>query len=421
MKKEFIGHFKRSAGEIDDIWKTANFVFDANVLLNLYRYSNDTRDDFLNFFDTVKGRIWQPEQVGYEFLNNRPRVISEQSKAYAAAIKSVEDLSNSFSEERAHPFISHQVKTAYDNAAKAIKDEMKKNQAAQDKLLTEDDILDKISVLFEGKVGAAYSADQMSTAFKDGEARYAQKTPPGYMDEKKFKEPKNDFEKRSNFGDWILWRQLMDFANASKKPVILVTNDTKEDWWLEKSGKTLGPRPELIAEFFAETGQHILIYKPERSLDLGKEKLQAKVDDKSIAEVSSEREARERSSQERMSNEKSLYEKEIHKNRAWLHGKRKFRNMHGRATFEKEAEWRVESVREELHRIESYLAELRDRENNLQYLFSKAIKAGDHDRVSKIDGQLHEAALERHEVSENLAALREAYERDLKSQSRPDY
>lgn len=76
MKKEFLGHFKRSANETVNIWNTANFVFDANVLLNLYRYSTDPREDFLSQFERVKAQIWLPEQVGYEFLKNRPRLNS---------------------------------------------------------------------------------------------------------------------------------------------------------------------------------------------------------------------------------------------------------------------------------------------------------------------------------------------------------
>ena len=415
MKKEFIGHFKRPANETSNIWKTANFVFDANVLLNLYRYSSDTRDDFLNLFDRVKEQIWLPEQVGYEFLKNRPNVISEQSKAYASAIKSVEELSKSFSEERAHPFISHNVKIAYDKAAEAIKGEMSKNQTAQEKLLTDDTIRDKIADLFEGKVGTAYSAEDMSAAFAQGAIRFAQNTPPGYMDEKKFKDPKTDVETRSNFGDWILWRQLMDFAKVNEKPVILVTNDTKEDWWLEQSGKTLGPRPELIAEFFAETKQHILIYKPERFLDLGKQNLHAKIDDKSIAEVSSERETRE------LSREKHMFLLEQSSQRAdrrlnWVPSKKgKLNEIPRHPISEKERDWRLESLGQQLHKIETDLEHAEHRVTRFQYLFSEAIDAGDHNIASEMDGHVHEAMLERENLSELRTALRNAYVREERS------
>jgi predicted nucleic acid-binding protein len=415
LKKEFIGHFKRSADEIYNVWQTANFVFDANVLLNLYRYSSDTRKDFLNLFDKVKAQIWLPEQVAYEFLNNRSGVISEQSKAYEAAIKSVDELSKSFSEEGAHPFISHEVRIAYDIAAEAIKIEMENNKLAQEKLLTEDTIRDKIADLFEGKVGAAYSADEMSVAFEDGKKRFAQKTPPGYKDENKFKEPKNDAEKRSNFGDWILWKQLMDFAKVNEKPVIFVTNDTKEDWWLEQSGKTLGPRPELIAEFFGETGQHILIYKPERFLDLGEQNLHAKIDAKSIAEVSSERDAREQNRKERLRNQKLISQERKLRDPRMLRKREELEKMRRRPVSEEERVWRLETMGEELDETQAYMAQIDHSVARLKHLFSEAIETADHGGASEIDERLHEAMLQREDVSEQLAAQRYAFERELKS------
>jgi predicted nucleic acid-binding protein len=415
LRKEFIGHFKRSETEVNHIWKTATFVFDANVLLNLYRYSSDTRDDFLNLFDNVAERIWLPEQAAYEFLNNRTGVISEQSKAYENAIKSVEDLSGSFSEERAHPFISHAVKVAYDEAAKAIKAEMTSNQSAQEKLLTKDAIRDKIADLFEGKVGAAYSAEEMSEAFEGGKQRFDQSTPPGYMDAKKFKEPKNDAEKRSNFGDWIIWKQLMDFSKKNEKPIVFVTNDSKEDWWLEQSGKTLGPRPELIAEFFGETGQHILIYKPERFLDLGEQNLHAKINAKSIAEVSSERDAREQNRKERLRNQKLISKERRLRDPRMLRKREELEKMRRRPVSEEEREWRLETMGEELHETEAYRAKIEHDVARLKHLFSEAIETADQGRASEIGERLHEAMLEREDVSEQLAAQRYAFEREVKS------
>lgn len=416
MRKEFIGHFKRPEIEVKKIWQAAIFVFDANVLLDLYRYSSDTRDDFLKLFDKVKNRIWLPEQAAYEFLNNRTSVISEQINAYATAIKSVDDLSGSFSEERAHPFISHAVKLSYDEAAEAIKAEMTKNQTAQEKLLTQDAIRDKIADLFEGKVGAAYSAEEMSEAFECGKQRFDQRTPPGYMDTKKFKSPQNDAEKRSNFGDWIIWKQLMDFSKKNEKSVIFVTNDSKEDWWLVQSGKTLGPRPELIAEFFRETGQHLLIYKPEIFLNLGKKNFNAEIDSKSIAEVSSERDAREQLLKESL-RKKEVSHKGTHRDQRILRIRKikELEKMRRRSVSEEVREWRLETLREELRDKEEYMAYIDHRVARLKHLFSEAIESADHGRASEIDDQLQEAMLEREEFSELLAALRHASERELKS------
>lgn len=418
MRKEFVGHFKRPEREVKAIWKTATFVFDANVLLNLYRYSSETRNAFLSLFNKVEQQMWLPEQVAYEFLKNRPEVISEQSKAYETAITDVDKLSGSFSAKRAHPFISSKVKKAYDHAAQAIKEEMRQKKDAQDKLLTEDSIRDQIADLFEGKIGPAYAAQEMSDVYKEGVKRYAESTPPGYEDRNKFKDPKNNTEKRSNFGDWIVWRQLIDFTKGNEKPVILVTNDTKEDWWLKRAGRTLGPRPELIAEFFEETAQHILIYQPERFLTLGNQNLHAEIDSKFIDEVSSEREAREKSRAERaeiLRSENKLVNRRVYKNNLIRRENERLEGIQRHPISDKEREWRLESLREQLHEDEEYMEHIKLRVASLQSVFSVAIEEGDQNRASEIDGLLHEAMLEEKDLAQRLGALRNAYGRELKS------
>ena len=55
--KEYIEY---SSEEKNDLWNTATFVFDTNVFLNLYRYSNKTRNQLIESFECLKPRIWMP-------------------------------------------------------------------------------------------------------------------------------------------------------------------------------------------------------------------------------------------------------------------------------------------------------------------------------------------------------------------------
>lgn len=52
--KEYIEY---SSEEKNDLWNTATFVFDTNVFLNLYRYSNKTRNQLIESFECLKPRI----------------------------------------------------------------------------------------------------------------------------------------------------------------------------------------------------------------------------------------------------------------------------------------------------------------------------------------------------------------------------
>ena len=84
MKKEFIGYYHPTADETNASWENGTFVFDANVLLNLYRYSESTRKDFISVLKKLKEKLFLPHQVGLEFHSNRLNVIRGLEQSYKA-------------------------------------------------------------------------------------------------------------------------------------------------------------------------------------------------------------------------------------------------------------------------------------------------------------------------------------------------
>ena len=94
--------------------------------------------------------------------------------------------------------------------------------------------------------GPAYPPDEMTKVEAEGMQRVKDQRPPGYADAKK--------EGSQAAGDYVLWRQLLDEAATRKLPVLLVTNDQKEDWYRKLHGITIGPRIELISEMLDEAG-----------------------------------------------------------------------------------------------------------------------------------------------------------------------
>lgn len=68
-------------------------------------------------------------------------------------------------------------------------------------------------------------------------------------------------------------------------PVILVTSERKKDWWEEISGKTIGPRPELLKEAREVSGQRILIYQTERFLEHALQRFKQPVNETAIEEI----------------------------------------------------------------------------------------------------------------------------------------
>ena len=77
----------------------------------------------------------------------------------------------------------------------------------------------------------------------------------------------------------------MKMALSEKKPVIFVTDDTKEDWWHVVKGKTQGPRPDLVKEFVRTTGQEFHMYTPAPFLEFASKKFNLSQSSKAVDEA----------------------------------------------------------------------------------------------------------------------------------------
>ena len=94
MKKEFRGYYSETESDLKKLWKSNHtiFVFDTNVLLNLYSYIPQTREDFYSIVSNIKNKIWMPYQVGIEYQNRRLHVIKNEKSTFQRLSKYVEDI-----------------------------------------------------------------------------------------------------------------------------------------------------------------------------------------------------------------------------------------------------------------------------------------------------------------------------------------
>ena len=90
MKQKFSEYYKLDSSELKKHWEKDTFSFDANVLLNLYRYTPKTRDAFFNLLEKIRDRIWIPYQAAMEYQKNRLFVINAQKEAYNEIRKTLE-------------------------------------------------------------------------------------------------------------------------------------------------------------------------------------------------------------------------------------------------------------------------------------------------------------------------------------------
>lgn len=285
-------------------WQDAVFVFDTNVLLNLYRYQENTRDELLSVLLELSEKIWIPFHVALEFQRNRLKVISEQGKKFSEVRKSIEKIKSTIAAEAArlnlakrHTLIDFDFLTSeFEILAKKFLIQLDNSQKTQQKLTGPDFLKDRIEELFESRVGPAPSDQKIvDDLFKTAEQRYKFRTPPGYMDSKKDEDSPDEFVHsgvtyKRKYGDYLIWIQLLEFAKShNKTKIIFVTDDAKEDWWLKYNldgPKTIGPRPELIEEASLTGGINIFImYNPEGFLQYAKDFLKTEISEATLEDV----------------------------------------------------------------------------------------------------------------------------------------
>jgi len=282
MRKSFPGYYRPTKEEFSDLWRTCLFVLDTNVLLNLYRYSLETREALLDILDKIADRLWIPHQVGFEYQEQRLGVIAQQKKAYGEVRKEIEKarkgLESRLNAFRKHPFINpNEILDPIETQIPPIMQKLEDLEKQHPDLIGGDSIRDTLTLLFDGKVGPPYSTERLSKIRQEGQSRYEAKIPPGYEDKGK------DDEKR--YGDLILWYQMIDKAAETKQPIIFISDDRKEDWWWKFEEKSIGPRPELVQEMLSKAGVPFYMYPPERFMEYAKDYLEQEISQDAIDEV----------------------------------------------------------------------------------------------------------------------------------------
>lgn len=254
MKNIVKEYIEPSNTQKKELWGKAVFVFDTNVLLNLYRYSAKTRSSLLAAFESFHDRVWIPYQVAYEYMNKRCKVIYETVQRYDQfkneinnfTSKAVETLRLTSNDEEISDLNRYLFKWLDSN-----KDRNLLVLSAE-----EDEILEKILAIFDQRVGLPPTEEELRAIKEEGKNRYKNAIPPGYKDDKK----KNESDDNNAYGDLIIWKQIIKYAKDNQVGIIYVTHDQKEDWWNIVKGKTIGPRFELRKEFQDETQQEFHMY-----------------------------------------------------------------------------------------------------------------------------------------------------------------
>lgn len=265
MRNEFAWYLGAIAPDFDHVWTTGVLTLDANVLLDLYRYNAETRESILSAIGLFGERVWVSRQAAGEFFSNRRKVVVSAALDFDHAKRAVDGVRKAVTEGlvelRKLRLVPGQVadglEGGFTEALEKAAAEIEAARLVHPDHFREDLILERLLTVFEGRVGEGFEGERRDGVIREGAARFKAKRPPGYLDE-------SAKEGDRRYGDVLMWLETIEFAKAAKVPVVFVTSELKEDWWEKGSGRILGPRWELLQEFYEQTGQPILIYQTER-------------------------------------------------------------------------------------------------------------------------------------------------------------
>ncbi|MFF8483624.1 PIN domain-containing protein [Streptomyces antibioticus] len=288
----FSGYVTPKMEDWQNVLSNGMVVVDTNVLLNLYRYNQDARASLLDALEKFGAHLWVPNQVMVEFWRNRENALEDPEKQLQQSIaalrsdleKTTSDLRswiNRVSLDRSNALkLEGILGTAFDEVIGSMERVVDSSGLGMEHDTSKDKVLSVLTELLKGKVGAPLDSAVHAKCIAVGKRRLEEQVPPGYKDKKK--EARGD---DSEVGDYLVWFQVMQEAKSRSTDVLLVTGDTKEDWWRLRNRMTLGPRNELSEELLREAGVRLYMLKPDRLLVLARDFLKVAVSEDSVQNV----------------------------------------------------------------------------------------------------------------------------------------
>jgi hypothetical protein len=185
VRDKFSAFYTPTHEQFEKLWTEGLIALDANVLLNLYRYRDDTRSRLLRLLRQFESQLWLPYQTGYEFHKNRLGEISHQSRKHEQLQASIQDIESLLDSNRGHPHVSQGCRQKFAEFRNMLSEEAAAAAKWFSNLLADDPILAEVTELFNGRVGDPLPQAELDQLPKEGEDRYKKAIPPGFKDASK--------------------------------------------------------------------------------------------------------------------------------------------------------------------------------------------------------------------------------------------
>lgn len=67
----------------------------------------------------------------------------------------------------------------------------------------------------------------------------------------------------------VLWAEILRIGERSRKPMVLVSEEGSDSWWMMSHGRSVGARPELIEEYYGVAGERVHFCEVSDLLSMG--------------------------------------------------------------------------------------------------------------------------------------------------------
>ena len=277
MKEEFSGFYGLEEEEIENLYRNKEtiFIFDTNILLNLYRCEKQTRDTFLSIWKSMKDQVWIPYHVVLEYQRNRIQSIEDNVNDLDSIPKELElntvevfkKLKNSNNSTISrYSELNKEIEKLEEKILTLIKsfktNKIEKRIDFIDLITKKDVVREALDSLLSNRIGKSPSQDDINSINIKGKQRYKIKTGPGFADENKKSKLENysfnGIEYTPMFGDLYIWQEILDHVkNNQLKNVVWVSNDLKKDFiYITDRNKKRGAREDLRTEMKTYSGCH---------------------------------------------------------------------------------------------------------------------------------------------------------------------
>ncbi len=160
MRDRLTGFYDLKNDELAKIWNADStlYVFDTNVLLNLYSYAENTRNDFFNLIEkNIHSLVWIPYHVALEYQRKRLDIIKNEKKNfneienYLSKIESLikTDIKDKLRLNQRFPNLEKATEKLHSNITKEIEEykrEIEKQNKKQPDINSGDKIRNKLEI-----------------------------------------------------------------------------------------------------------------------------------------------------------------------------------------------------------------------------------------------------------------------------------